>query len=54
VKFDLMRDAALERRSDEALVRIVVPIVTSEDASALIAERAAGILIPSLDRALPS
>jgi EpsI family protein len=54
VKFDLMRDAALERRSDEALVRIVVPIVTSEDASAVIAERAASILIPSLDRALPS
>jgi EpsI family protein len=54
VKWDLMRDAALKRRSDEALVRIVVPIVTSEDASALEAERAAGVLIPSLARALPA
>ena len=26
VKWDLLRDAALHRRSDEALVRIIVPI----------------------------
>ena len=33
VKWDLLRDAALKRRTDEALVRIVVPITESEAAS---------------------
>jgi len=53
VKWDLMRDAALRRRTDEALVRIVVPITTSEDDSFSLAQEIAGQLKPALDRALP-
>jgi EpsI family protein len=54
VKWDLLRDAALRRRSDEALVRVVVPI-TGSDARALAAARAAAeALIPALEAALPS
>lgn len=66
VKWDLLRDAALERRTDEALVRLVVPVMslsansTSEEmqeamreADAL-AEEAARNLIASLDAFLPA
>lgn len=53
VKWDLLRDAALKRRSDEALVRVVVPITTTEEASFEAAERMARQLIPSLHRSLP-
>ena len=53
VKWDLLRDAALRRRSDEALVRVVVPIVGSEDQALAAAVGAAVALIPALDTALP-
>ena len=53
VKLDLLRDAALKRRSDEALVRIVVPIVDSEEKAFEVARSAASSVIPQLDRALP-
>jgi EpsI family protein len=54
VKFDLLRDAALRRRSEEALVRIVVP-VTSGEADALgLATRIASVMVPTLQHALPS
>ena len=52
-KWDLLRDAALRRRADEALVRIVVPIVESEDASFDLASRLAAELKPALDEAMP-
>ncbi len=64
VKWDLLRDAIARGRSEEALVRIVVPIrqapgYTTEawrkliaDAEA-VARRAAGEMIPRLDEALP-
>lgn len=65
VKWDLLRDAALDRRTDEALVRLVVPVMplTAEstpesmesamrEADAL-AQEAAGNLIASLDSFLP-
>jgi len=55
VKWDLLRDAALKQRSDEALVRIVVPIAGGDEAAALEKARyAAGQIIPRLFDALPS
>jgi EpsI family protein len=55
VKWDLLRDAALKQRSDEALVRIVVPIADGDEAAALERARyAAGKIIPRLFDALPS
>jgi len=53
VKWDLLRDASLRQRSDEALVRIVVPITESEDASLHLARSVAQSLIPALENALP-
>lgn len=53
VKWDLLRDAALRRRSDEALVRIVVPVTSTEEAAFERASAAAAQVIPAVDRALP-
>lgn len=54
VKWDLLRDAALRRRSDEALVRIVVPVTRGEDQAFKLAAQAAAALIPTLYQALPA
>lgn len=54
VKWDLLRDAALHRRSEEALVRIVVPVVDSEESAFALASSVASKLIPSVQRALPA
>lgn len=54
VKWDLLRDAALRRRSEEALVRIVVPIQESEDQAYDIAVAVASLVAPALDNALPA
>ena len=54
VKWDLLRDAALRRRSDEALVRIVVPLAGTEDDALRLATTAARALVPALYTALPS
>jgi EpsI family protein len=54
VKWNLLRDSALRRRSDEALVRIVVPMVGAEDRALEAAIAAAAALIPALATALPS
>lgn len=53
VKWDLLRDQALLGRSDEALVRIVVPVRGSEDAAFAQAEQIARELVVDVDRALP-
>ena len=53
VKWDLLRDAALRQRSEEALVRIVVPITESQDQAFDLAALAAEALVPALNRALP-
>ena len=54
VKFDLLRDSALFGRSEEALVRVVVPIVdTTVEAAQEQATGFAAVLIPALYRALP-
>lgn len=56
VKWELLRDAALRGRTEEALVRIVVRLndVTSESAAAEVAAGVAADLIPALDRVLPA
>ena len=53
VKRDLLRDAAIMRRSEEALVRVTVPIEDKDINADRLATRVAGMLIPAADRALP-
>ena len=53
VKWDLLRDAALRKRSEEALVRVIVPITSSEEQSFGLAERVAAEVSPALNEALP-
>lgn len=53
VKWNLLRDAALRRRSDEALVRVVVPVTSTEAEATNVASRVAVNLIPELAKALP-
>lgn len=64
VKWDLLRDAVVRRRSEEALVRIVVPIpaapgYTTEawrrrvDAAERVAQQAAREMLPLVDAVLP-
>jgi EpsI family protein len=53
VKWYLLRDAALRRRSEEALVRIVVPVAASEEEAFALARDVAAELIPSVQGALP-
>lgn len=53
VKWELMRDKALMRRSEEALVRIVVPVTTTEAAAEALALDAARTLIGPLFQRLP-
>ena len=53
VKWNLLRDAIVKRRTDEALVRIVVGIKDSEQASLALAKRIAARLEPAVFRALP-
>ena len=53
VKFDLLRDAALRGRTDEALVRIVVPVTQAEETAFSLARDFAALVIPALEGALP-
>jgi EpsI family protein len=53
VKLDLLTDAVLRQRSDEALVRVVVPVTTTEDAAIELAARVAGEVAPAVWRSLP-
>jgi len=54
VKWNLLRDAAVRRRSDEALVRIVVPVRGSEAEALQTARAAAAAVVPAVGRALPA
>lgn len=54
VKWDLLRDAALHGRTEEALVRIVVPITAGEDAAYELAADVAATLVPAVSAALPA
>ena len=56
VKLDLLRDAALKRRTDEALVRLVIPVsptMTEAQADDL-AQRVTARLVPTLFDHLPA
>jgi hypothetical protein len=56
VKWELLRDAAVTGRTEEALVRIVVHFTgaTDEASAAQWASRAASELIPEVDAVLPA
>ena len=53
VKWDLLRDAALRGRSEEALVRVLVPMTGTQEESAALAQRVASTVVPAVQRALP-
>ncbi|MFN2315431.1 MAG: exosortase C-terminal domain/associated protein EpsI [Gemmatimonadales bacterium] len=53
VKWELLRDKALHGRSDEALVRIVVPVRSSEEDADRYGIEAAAALIPVVFESLP-
>lgn len=53
VKWELLRDKALHGRSDEALVRIVVPVRSSEEDADRYGVEAAAALIPAVFQSLP-
>ncbi len=53
VKWDLLRDQALRGRSDEALVRVIVPVTEGEEEAFRLAVRVAGTLVPAVSLALP-
>ncbi len=54
VKWNLLRDAVLRQRSDEALVRIVVPFSSQVPEAERLARSVAEQLIPAVSAALPS
>lgn len=54
VKLDLIRDSALRRRSEEALVRIVVPLSGDLSEAEALARRTIRELYPELVRLLPA
>jgi EpsI family protein len=54
VKLNLLRDAAFKNRSDEALVRIVVPAKTTVGAAFEQAADVAKVLMPAVTQALPA
>jgi hypothetical protein len=54
VKYELLRDAAILGRTEEALVRIVVPVVQNNVAAAdQLAMQIAGDLADDVERVLP-
>lgn len=54
VKFDLLRDAVLRRRTEEALVRIVVPVSEAEAKAFDIGLRVVQTVVPAVAKALPA
>jgi hypothetical protein len=56
VKLQLLRDSALRGRSDEALVRVVVPLRTAGDeaGAAALGATVSSQLIPRVAEVLPS
>lgn len=54
VKYELLRDAALRGRTEEAIVRIVVPVIGNDvEAADRIGRQLAGPLIDDVERVLP-
>lgn len=54
VKLDLIKDSALRRRSDEALVRIVVPLEGNREGADALARRVVARLHAELGKILPT
>lgn len=54
VKLDLLRDAALRGRTEEALVRVVIPVTGADSAAAELGRRVSAALVPEVFRVLPS
>lgn len=54
VKLQLLRDAALRGRTEEALVRVVVPVLGSQDEAVALARRVSAQLMPEVSRVLPA
>ncbi len=54
VKWQLLVDTALRRRSDEALVRIIVPITTTEADAFRVGSELAARIAPAVSAALPA
>ncbi len=54
VKWQLLVDSALKRRSDEALVRIIVPITTTEADAFRVGSGLAAQIAPGVSAALPA
>jgi hypothetical protein len=53
VKWELLRDAALTGRSEEALVRIVVPLTDTMTNPDSVATSIGQMLVPAVRRLLP-
>jgi EpsI family protein len=54
VKLQLLRDSALRGRTEEALVRVVVPVTGDEREATALATWVAGQLLPAVGQVLPS
>ena len=54
VKWELLRDATLRRRTDEALVRVIVPIRGTEEEAEALARRVAERLAHEVARLVPA
>jgi EpsI family protein len=54
VKWNLLQDAALRGRTEEALVRIVVTVAAAEDPAFDLGARVVQVVVPALTRALPA
>jgi EpsI family protein len=53
VKLQLLRDSAFRGRSDDALVRVVVPVVSTDSSAAVLGRKVSAELVPELFKVLP-
>jgi EpsI family protein len=53
VKLQLLRDSAFHGRSDDALVRVVVPVTSNDSSAAVLGRKVSAELVPELFKVLP-
>jgi len=53
VKLQLLRDSAFRGRSDDALVRVVVPVTSNDSSAAVLGRKVSAELVPELFKVLP-
>jgi len=53
VKLQLLRDSAFRGRSDDALVRVVVPVASTDSSAAVLGRKVSAELVPELFKVLP-